>query len=528
MRYALLIAMREFSENVQTKGFWIGIFLFPLILMVAIKVPQFLEERATPTRWFTLLDQSGELSKVVDAGLDRSHQWRVFEAAGKYVKKHTKPEYASKQIVDLNLEDTPASVLDVIRDMQDQEDQRFDAFMASGGATVFIEMMEDSGVLEAERPEFEPPRQRFARIEPPQWLHAGLQGEQLDELIKEHLVDGWELESGDELFAVVVIPKDLLAPKKTGLAGLFGGASAEVDYWSTNQADMALREAISRSLDGELHRRRYAAAGFDEGIVSSIQSERVSVKSLDPSKEAGEEEVSLADRIRQYAPVGFVYLLWIALMSVVQMLLNNTIEEKSNRIIEVLLSSVTAGELMAGKLIGIAGVGMTMLLAWVGSLLAILHWQAGPEAEFATKLLEVVQESGLLLIFLGYFMMAYLLYSGIFLAIGSMCNTIKEAQNFMGPVMILMMVPLLTMMFIPKDPNGTLATVLSWIPIYTPFVMMNRAAADPPMFDLVGTTILGAVSIVVVIWLAGKIFRYAILRTGQPPRLLEIFRWLRS
>ena len=192
-------------------------------------------------------------------------------------------------------------------------------------------------------------------------------------------------------------------------------------------------------------------------------------------------------------------------MSVVQMLLNNTIEEKSNRIVEVLLSSVTAGELMAGKLIGIAGVGMTMLLAWMGSLLGILHWQAGPEAEFANKLLEVVQESGLLMVFFGYFLMAYLLYSGIFLAIGSVCNTIKEAQNFMGPVMLLMMVPLLTMMFIPKDPNGTLATVLSWIPIYTPFVMMNRAAADPPMFDMVGTTILGIVSIVVVIWLAGKI-----------------------
>jgi len=91
-----------------------------------------------------------------------------------------------------------------------------------------------------------------------------------------------------------------------------------------------------------------------------------------------------------------------------------------------------------------------------------------------------------------------------------------------------MIVPLITMMFIPKDPHGTLATVLSWIPLYTPFVMMNRAAADPPLFDLVGTLVLMLVSTAAVLWMSGKIFRIGILRTGQPPKLLELVRWLRS
>jgi ABC-2 type transport system permease protein len=90
------------------------------------------------------------------------------------------------------------------------------------------------------------------------------------------------------------------------------------------------------------------------------------------------------------------------------------------------------------------------------------------------------------------------------------------------------MVPLLTMRFIPKDPNGTLASILSWIPIYTPFIMMNRAAADPPLFDLIGTTLLLIASTAAALWLAGKIFRIGVLRTGQPPRLLELVRWLRS
>jgi ABC-type Na+ efflux pump permease subunit len=114
------------------------------------------------------------------------------------------------------------------------------------------------------------------------------------------------------------------------------------------------------------------------------------------------------------------------------------------------------------------------------------------------------------------------------LSIGSVCNTLKEAQNYMGVITMLMMVPLLTMMFIPKDPHGTVATALSWIPIYTPFIMMNRAAADPPLFDLIGTTVLLIVFTAFVLWAAVKIFRIGILRTGQPPRVIEMLRWLRS
>jgi ABC-2 type transport system permease protein len=127
-----------------------------------------------------------------------------------------------------------------------------------------------------------------------------------------------------------------------------------------------------------------------------------------------------------------------------------------------------------------------------------------------------------------YFILGYLMYAGFFLAIGSLCNTIKDAQNLMGPVMIIMIVPLLTMMFIPKDPNGTLATILSWIPLYTPFIMMNRAAADPPMFDMVGTLILLIVSTAGTLWLTGKVFRIGILRTGQPPKIKELWRWMRG
>jgi ABC-type Na+ efflux pump permease subunit len=94
--------------------------------------------------------------------------------------------------------------------------------------------------------------------------------------------------------------------------------------------------------------------------------------------------------------------------------------------------------------------------------------------------------------------------------------------------MVFLMVPLFTMTFIPRDPNGVPATVLSWIPPYTPFVMMNRMTADPPLRDVVGTLVLLVAFTGLVLWGSGRVFRIGILRTGQPPKLVELFRWLRQ
>jgi ABC-type Na+ efflux pump permease subunit len=232
------------------------------------------------------------------------------------------------------------------------------------------------------------------------------------------------------------------------------------------------------------------------------------------------------DTIKQWAPSAFVYLLWLSIFMIVQMLLTNTIEEKSNRIIEVLLSSVTPGELMIGKLLGIAAIGLTMIGAWMLALFGILSWKAGGSSVLAGQMLTVLKGSNLIFLFTLYFMMGYLMYAGFILALGSVCNTLKEAQSYMGVLTMVMMVPLLTMTFIPKDPNGSLARVLSWIPLYTPFTMMNRASADPPTVDLVGTFVLLMVCTVGAIWMAGKIFRIGILRTGQPPKIIEMLRWV--
>ncbi len=535
MRNALLVAQREFAENAKTKGFWIGIFLFPVIILAGIKVPQFLEEKAVPTRAFVLVDESAEFGEVVDVAMERAHNRRVMESLSKYAQKHAKSSEVATDgaAAGIDLEAIPADIESMIKEMVDSNPEAIDAFIQSGGLTFALEQM--SGYLKEDAPDFEEPKRKYRRVELTGELTIpkGMPFADVVDSLRPALTgSGLEVSGAEDgLFALALIPTDILAHlKRPGVASMMAmsGDYRGIEYWSTNLADTSLRDTIRRAVDGEVRRREYIARNVDSKTVHEIEHTSAPFSSLDPSKDEGEEVVSMADTIRQWAPAGFVYLLWIALMSTVQMLLNNTVEEKSNRIIEVLLSSVTPWELMWGKLIGIAGIGLTMLSAWLLSLVSILAYFSGPEAMIATQIYDVIKDGGLMPLFMIYFFAGYMLYAGIFLAIGSICSTLKEAQNFMGPVMIIMMVPIFTMAFIPRDPNGTLATVLSWVPLYTPFVMMNRAAADPPMFEMVGTSVVLFVSIIGTLWLSGKIFKTAILRTGQPPKLRQLWSWLRG
>lgn len=534
MRYALLVALREYVENAKTKGFWIGIMMFPIILVIAIRVPQFLEKRATPTRHFLLIDQTGDFDAVVSEALRRFEQRNMLKALNFYAAKHARRDAAAGGIKDIDLERIPASMLNPERfldEFADNNPQALEAFTSKGGKAFFLAQIQ--GILEENAPPFQDPKTRFRRVALPPELDPDQEIGALAEFLKPYLTGKKKIEydgKSVELFAAVLIPRDIeekVYRAEQALVGLDSDRGG-IEFWSANLADDALSDQIERSVNDEIQRREFVSRGMNADVVSEVQKTRVPIVALNPKKEAGQEEVSLADVMRQWAPVGFVYLLWIAIFTISQMLLQNTIEEKSNRIIEVLLSSVTPRELMTGKLIGIAAIGITMLGAWMIALVGVLAWVRGPEAEWAVRLFEVLQTSGLLIYFGVYFILGYLMYAGIFLSIGSVCNTLKDAQNLMSPVMLVMMIPLFTMMFIPRDPNGTLATFLSWIPFYTPFIMMNRAAADPPLFDLVGTMILMVVSTAGVLWLSGKIFSIGILRTGQPPKLIELFRWLRS
>lgn len=507
MRNAFLVALREYVENAKTKGFWIGIFMLPIVLFLSFQVPMLLEKKGAPIRHFVLLDYSGEFKNIIERALEQQHQRTVLTALN---------EYASEHGVKLPPE---------LQQFRSESPEQVEEFVRMGGREYYLRVLRSH--LPANSAPFEEPRRLYRQVELP--FEKPADAEEAAQKLRGALLGNQTFEHSGVRVGIdvaVIIPVDVT--KQITAPGKPPKDTGGVQYWSRNLADRSLRSYVENAINQEIRQREYARRGLDQKAFAEVENTRVQIVELNPKKEQGQERVGKAEMLTQWAPVGFVYLLWVALFSISQMLLTNTIEEKSNRIIEVLLSSVTPAEFVLGKLAGIAAVGLTMVFAWLGSFLGLLIWKAsGPQSEVAAQFVSLLQGSHLLGAFVIYFVFGYLLYAGIILAIGSVCNTLKEAQNYMGVITMLMMVPLLTMMFIPKDPNGTVATVLSWIPIYTPFIMMNRAAADPPLFDVVGTMVMLILFTAFVLWGAVRIFRVAILRSGQPPKVIEIIRWLR-
>jgi len=511
MKYAFLVAWREYAESAKAKGFWLSLFLTPVILFLSIRVPVLLEEKATPIRYFVLVDQSGSLAPAIESRLATTRQRQLFDALKDYARKYSVPTTAL-----------------TAGDPGDASQESVETFVSKGGKEYFLAQLGPH--LRTNAPAFKEPRPHFEQLPLPAGISPKLDLATIGEALKPYLRGEKQVSTPAGqvgLSAAILIPPDLASHivRPDATPGQTPSSAARIQYWSVDASDPRLRENVEGAVNGEIRRQEYLARGMDATAIRQVERTYAPFTALNPKKEKGKEAVGSEDIIRQWAPSAFVYLLWLAIFVIVQMLLNNTIEEKSNRIIEVLLSSVTPGELMMGKLFGIAAIGLTMVGAWIASLFIILGAQSGGASQLAGQVLVVIKGSNLVPLFAIYFLLGYLMYAAFILAIGSVCNTIKEAQSYMGLLTMVMMIPLLTLMFIPKDPNGSLARLLSWIPLYTPFIMMNRANADPPLVDLIGTLILLLATTALALWMCGKVFRIGILRTGQPPKLLELLRW---
>ncbi|HKB15691.1 MAG TPA: ABC transporter permease, partial [Planctomycetota bacterium] len=244
--------------------------------------------------------------------------------------------------------------------------------------------------------------------------------------------------------------------------------TGSASYHTIQAALFDVPRNLSRWINDVARESRMRARGIAQEDLSFVQKrvpleEEVIGRKGAPG--AGGKEEALGSI---FAPMAFVMLLFIGIMTVAQGCLTSLIEEKSNRIVEVVLASMSPFQFMAGKILGMGLVGFTLLGVWGsgGYVAATL----GGVASFARP-----DNLGFLL---AYFVLGFLLYAALYCALGSACNTLKEAQNLMGPVMLFLVLPLVLMIPISRDPNGTLATALSYFPFFTPFVMMNRLAAS--------------------------------------------------
>jgi ABC-2 type transport system permease protein len=222
---------------------------------------------------------------------------------------------------------------------------------------------------------------------------------------------------------------------------------------------------------------------------------------------------------RALTPFAFMFLMFIGTFGISQGLLTSLIEEKSNRVIEVLLSAVSPLQLMAGKILGTALVGLMLLVVW-GSV------GFGSAQQYHVADLVTGQRLAIVAI---YFVPGFLLLATLLAAIGSACNELKDAQSMVFPLSLLTIIPMIFWFYIAENPGSAISVILSFIPPITPFIMILRICSDPdtPVWQIVATLGFLWFSVIVALWAAGKVFRVGVLMYGKPPSIRELLRWVR-
>lgn len=327
-----------------------------------------------------------------------------------------------------------------------------------------------------------------------------------------------KLPDGRQLYGAIIVPPDF------SYVAEGTGPPAQVQVWSANPADSGLQSFVAATLTEEARRRYLMALGLDAHTLESMNAMAVSVAPYAATRGGGVAAVSLADRLSGLLPMGLSFLLWVSILIVGNRLLAGVIEERASKVMEVLLSSATPGEILSGKLIGIGMVGLSIIFVWLLSLIGATFVAEGELAEFGRRIVSELFSSGLIIYFLFYFTLGFAMQASMFLGVGAISNTLNDAQSYLTPLMLILVAPFAVLVEVQRDPSGMLAQVMSWIPFSTPVVMMVRAPAGATWWEILGTGIVLIFSTIFVIWLMARLFRAAMLRTGQPPRLAELGR----
>jgi len=329
-----------------------------------------------------------------------------------------------------------------------------------------------------------------------------------DELAKNKVRNG-------QLDAYVILDKDCVEGTGKIRSYTRGTKIAELDLVST----------VENLLNHAVVNRRCKLKDISPELLAEIRRrvprERVDIGSASQQKRIKEGEQFTKSMI----PFFFMFMMFMGIFGMGQHMLTSVIEEKNSRVIEVLLSAVSPFELMAGKIVGLAGISLTVISLWVAAACGTVYYGAAHWWHIA---IDVPTE--ILPYFIIYFILGFLLFSSILAGIGSMCNTIKEAQSLMMPISFMLILPMLAWFNLAQHPDGTLARVLSFLPPLTPMVMVLRLASsrDLSFLEIFASIVLLAVFVPVVIWAAAKVFRTGILMYGKRPGLREVLRWLRQ
>ncbi|WP_201153087.1 ABC transporter permease [Rhodothalassium salexigens] len=536
MRRIALVARHEVIETVRSRTYWIGLVITPVMFAIGLFVPSFLQRSFSPDRPVAIVDLSGQLAQPLGEQIERRFARERMATLYAHVRGFAKAELRDAR-GGLDPDRVP---LEFLRRSGDITDPDVDAFLAQGGVEAALDRARPLLRADAPPPTFDP--QPFSLVDPPADLVAALRAGAGEDLVRAYLsgerrlppaadagadADGAAGE-GRTLYGVLLLPEALgLVPAGEPVALGLGDGSQTAQLWTEEAPDEAVGDAVEAALARVLRRQALAAEASPDlaerlaGLVTPFDTRLTS--------KADGASVTSRDVLEKNMPRVLSIALCFFLLGNLVILMTNTMEEKSNRIIEVLMSSITAQEMMTGKLLGASMVALLGVMFNVATLMGVFFLASdGGFASFAQDLLSVLFGSPILLALLFYFVVGYFLFAGLFIAIGGLCETSKDVQSLSLPLQYFLILLPILIWTVANEPNGVAARVLSYIPYTSPIMMMARINADPGWFDLVATAVLQLVGIAATLWLSGRVFRAGALRTGKPPKLGELWGALRG
>jgi ABC-2 type transport system permease protein len=457
MKRILLVAQREFIATVSTKAFIVGLLIMPLMFaVIAIVFPRLLNPRNYRT--------SGEVA-IIDSS----------DRAIADIRQAFSPERVSERREEQArqaLNQAPAAVQQLAGAGRSNQ---MTAAMANAVPLPELRLIE---------------RPRAADIQQEKtWL--------LDQ------------QAVPRRLALVVIHDNAVVPTPAGGYGSYD------TYVPAGADDRAIGE-IQQALQDGLVNARVRQQGLDRSTLESIV--RVSrSRSITVTRDS---ERATVGGLNQVLPIAFVVLMFMGVMTGGQSLLTSTVEEKSNRVMEVLLSALSPMELLAGKIVGQLGVSMIAFGLYVAIGLALL---------LSFALFGLINPW--LIIYLGiFFLLAYLTYGSLMVSVGAVVNDMREAQGLIMPLMLLLTFPFWVWLPISMSPNSAFSTTLSFIPPINTFAMLIRltSTAPPPWWQVWLSIGVGAAGVVAALWFASKVFQIGLLMTGKPPNFATLIRWARQ
>lgn len=337
----------------------------------------------------------------------------------------------------------------------------------------------------------------------------------------------------------------LYIPKSTNSKEL----ENSIQFISNDSPSISFTQKIQNIIEAKLTKTNLVNANLDTLVINKAQAN----VNINLTKASGEESVKGLNEIKIGIGGAFGYLIMMFIIIYGNMVMRSVIEEKTSRIVEIIISSVKPFQLMIGKIIGTSLAGLLQFFIWaaIGLLLmfaasAFFGVNVGPTARISPELMDAAQQemagtvqmyikelwnlpiASILIGFVVYFIGGYFLYSSFYAAIGAAVDNQTDSQQFLLPIMM----PLILAVYIGfftviNDPHGTVAVIFSMIPLTSPIVMLMRIPFGVPLWQIAISVTLLFASFFAVVWFAAKIYRIGILMYGKKPSWMELYKWLK-